>query len=168
MSVEITGIDRTLIEWLLRNANPHLDRSPRAALDKAINHFQTTRRVGNYVAEGGVSAVFGLYNHDRLIKTLQTSNLGTIHARIESADETTSWHIGTLTIDRRRHPIPNTLLGGLVGRPLRSIVDADWLPDTARIVEVGENDIHYTMLCDNWVVPINQAQIEITSRSTGT
>jgi len=166
VALTITGVDLTLVGWLSRNGG----EDAATALDNAVAHFaRMGGRLGHHVAESGLNHALGLHEHDGLIKTLQGRSIGrettgTLHARIENAEGTASWHNGTLTLDRRVHRIPDTLLGGLEGRRLRDVVDADWLADTARIVEVGENQVNAMLLCNTWVVPLAQARETLTRK----
>lgn len=166
MALTITGVDLTLIGWLSRNGG----HTPVEALDRAVAHFaKMGGRLGHHLAESGLTHALGIHEHDGLIKTLQgrsygTDGAGTLHARIESADETASWQNGTLTLDRRAHRIPETVLADLVGRRLRDVVDADWLPATARIVDVTDNQINVMLLCDTWIVPLAEARETLSGR----
>lgn len=166
MAIEVKAVDRVLLEWLRRNADPRLDRSALEALNKAVSYFSTSSgRLGHYVAEGGVHGVLGLFNHDKLIKTMQVTEMGTLHARIESCDESVSWHNGALTLERRTHPLPETLVGALEGRKLGEIVSAPWLPANARIVHVEENRVNLVLTCDNFIVPLADARHQLQTGS---
>lgn len=159
MAVNVTKVDHTLLLWLARNASPRFDRTPLEALRKAALYFSAaSTRLGAYVAEGGVAHVLGLYHHDHLIKSLKVSGGGTLHARIESADEGVSWQDGALTLERRRHPLPDALLGGLEGRRLRDVIDAPWLAPDAVIVQTEENPVSTALICDRWIVPMDRAE----------
>lgn len=167
MAATVTGIDHTLLLWLARNASPRFDRTPVEALRKAVLHFAgANTRLGTYVAEGGIPAVLGVHHHDHRIKSIRVSSGGTLHARIESADESASWQDGRLTLERRRHPIPHALIGGLEGRRLNDVVSAPWLAPDAVIVQTEENPVSIVLVCDQWIVKLDRAE-QILNEGTG-